>query len=320
MGGDTVPIAVAVALVAEEDRDRLLALLDAGVSPATRRAYASSLRGWRAWCEGRGLPSFPATPEAVALWIADSVDRLAVSSIRRHLAALVVAHRAAGHASPVEAPIVRAALRGAARAQAGHRCRKEARPFRLPELRAVIGACPATVTGSRDRALILLGVAGGFRRSELAALDVGNLARVEEGIEVRIGTSKTDQEGQGAIVPILPGEGLDTCPVRAVLAWIEGADKADPLFPRIDKWGGIGDRMSDRGIAEVIKRAALRAGIDPGISGHSLRATFATIAARQGAAERDIARVGRWASILTLRRYIRSADRWRDHPLRGSGL
>lgn len=320
MGRDALPITVAVALVSEADRDRLLALLDAGVSPATRRAYSSSLRGWQAWCEGRGLPSFPAAPEHVAVWISDIVERLAVTSIRRHLAALAVAHRAAGHDSPTEAPIVRAALRGAARAQAGHRCRKEARPFSIAELRAVIGACPATVTGSRDRALILLGVAGGFRRSELAALDVGNLARVEQGIEVRIGTSKTDQEGIGAIVPILPGEGLDTCPVRAVLAWIEGADKSDPLFPRIDKWGGIGDRMSDRGIGEVIKRGALRAGLDPGVTGHSLRATFATLAARKGAAERDIARVGRWASILTLRRYIRGADRWQDHPLRGSGL
>jgi site-specific recombinase XerC len=115
--------------------------------------------------------------------------------------------------------------------------------------------------GLRDRALLLLGFAGAFRRSELVALDVEDLEPCEAGLRVRIRRSKTDQEGVGTTIAIVAGS--VACPVQAVQAWLQAAGiMSGPVFRSVAKGNRIGrDRLSDRAVANVIRcaRASSRA-------------------------------------------------------------
>jgi site-specific recombinase XerD len=178
------------------------------------------------------------------------------------------------------------------------------------------GTCPK---GLRDRALLLLGFAGAFRRSELVALDVGDLQFCDGGLRVRIRQSKTDQEGLGTTVAIVPG--TFACPVKATRNWIENARIASgPLFRPISKTGRVlSRRLSDRAVAEIVKAGARRVGLNPEeFSGHSLRAGFLTSAARRGASIFKMMDVSRHKSVETLRGYVRDAELFRDHA--GFGL
>jgi integrase len=133
----------------------------------------------------------------------------------------------------------------------------------------------ADLKGLRDRAILLLGFAGAFRRSELVALDVGDLEFCESGMRVHIRRSKTDQEGAGHTIAIVPGS--VACPVRAVRAWLEASKiTAGPLFRPIGKGGRIGtERLADHTVVRVVKASARRVGLDPKLfAGHSLRSGF----------------------------------------------
>jgi site-specific recombinase XerD len=148
----------------------------------------------------------------------------------------------------------------------------------------------ASLAGVRDRALLLLGFAGAFRRSELVALDVADLSFTARGVEVTIRRSKTDQEGAGRVVAIPLGSQAETCPVRSLRAWLEAAGiEAGSIFRAVNRWGRVGGRLADRDVACTVKRAAERAGLDPAaFSGHSLRAGLATSAALAGKSDRAI--------------------------------
>ena len=187
----------------------------------------------------------------------------------------------------------------------------------------------------RDRAMLLLGFASGMRRSELVSLDVGDLAFVEEGVDVFLRRSKTDPEGEGRVIGIPYGRQSETCPVVALRRWIgiAGLSKSDPLFPRLVPSGrpsgrprkNVGrirpGRLSAQGVARVVQRAASRAGLDAAaVAGHSLRSGFATEAAAQGAPEHAIMRQTGHRSLAMLRRYIREGDRYRDNAASYLGL
>lgn len=198
-----------------------------------------------------------------------------------------------------------------------------------------------TLLAIRDRAILLLGFAGGMRRSEIAALDVEDITDVDDGIDVLIRRSKTDQEGAGRTIGIPAGRKPETSPVIAVHRWIRIAGlTSGPLFPVIvpngrpqtdeearkkpKKYekGRIGTRrLSAQGIAWIVQRVAERIGLDPGeFAGHSLRAGFATEAAAQGASERAIMRQTGHRSLEMVRRYIRDGDRYRDNAATYLGL
>jgi integrase len=166
----------------------------------------------------------------------------------------------------------------------------------------------------RDRALVLLGWFGALRRSELVAIDVGHLRFVGQGLELLIPRSKTDQEGRGHVIPIGRERDPDVCPVHALRAWIAaGAIREGAVLRRVDRWGHVGPRLSDHAVAEIVKKAAAAAGVDPElIAGHSLRSGLVTEAARQGRAEGQIMKITRHESVTMLRRYIKEADRWRE--------
>jgi integrase len=173
--------------------------------------------------------------------------------------------------------------------------------------------------GLRDRALLLLGFAGAFRRSELVALNVADLQFCDDGLRVTIRRSKTDQEGLGATIAIVRGS--TACPVRAVRTWIEMAGILDgPLFRPVTRTGRVSSRrLSGRAVADLVKRYARRAGLNAAdFSGHSLRSGFLTSAAARGASIFKMMDVSRHKSIDTLRGYVRDAEIFRDHA--GNGL
>ena len=295
----------------------------AATSDNTRPGYHSDWRTFGAWCDRCDVEALPAIPETVALYLAVRAEAGVVpATIQRSLAAIAKAHRVAGHPSPRDAESVRAVLRGIGRthgvAQTG------VDPVCVDELRAMVAALDVdTLAGLRDRALLLLGFAGAFRRSELVALEVADLAFCGDGLTVTLRRSKVDQEGEGEAVGLPYGAHAATCPVRTVRGWLDAAGIGDgPLFRSVDRHGNVGSQaMAGRSVALIVKRAAEGAGLDPaGFSGHSLRAGLATSAAQAGKSERTIMRQGRWRSVTTARRYIRDADLYRDNAAAGIGL
>jgi site-specific recombinase XerD len=192
-------------------------------------------------------------------------------------------------------------------------------PATADKLLAMVRKASTDLKGLRDCALLLLGFAGAFRRSELVALDVGDLQFCSDGLRVTIRKSKTDQEGFGTTIAIAPGS--IACPVDAVRTWIRAASISNgPLFRPVTRTGKISPRrLSARAVAEVVKAYARRAGLKAAdFSGHSLRSGFLTSAAARGASIFKMMDVSRHKSVDTLRSYVRDAEMFRDHA--GSGL
>jgi integrase len=287
-------------------------------SEATRRAYRASWGRFVAWCDERGLSALPADPGTVALYLshlADSGKKLA--TIQKALAALVEAQRAAGFPSPREDARVREVMKGIRRSLGVAPAQKD--PISPTELRAMVRSRPATPQGLRDRALLLLGFAGAFRRSELVGLDVDDVTWGDDGLTVTLRRSKTDQEGEGRKVGIPFGSTPQTCPVRMLKGWLEAAGHTEgPLF-RPARGRGVGvTRLSDKAVARLVKRAAEAAGLDPArLSGHSLRSGLATAAAKAGKSERSIMAQTGHRSAQMVRRYIRDGELFSENAAAG---
>lgn len=193
---------------------------------------------------------------------------------------------------------------------------KQKAPVLTEDLRLMLRLVADNLQGRRDRAILLVGFAGAFRRSELVALDVADLKFQAEGLLVTLRRSKTDQEGEGRYVAIPQGLHADTCPVRAMEAWLQGAGVTDgPVFRPVRKGGFLrSTRLTGHAIASVVKRYAKRAGLPvESFSGHSLRAGFVTSAARAGEPERRIMRQTGHKSIEMVLRYVRQANAFTDN-------
>jgi integrase len=184
------------------------------------------------------------------------------------------------------------------------------------DIRAMVSATDSGLIGLRDRALILLGFAGAFRRSELVGLNVEDCAFGKDGLTITLRRSKTDQEEAGRKVGIPYGSNPETCPVRNLQEWIEQAGIASgPLFRPVNRHGQIhAGRLSGIDVARVVKKLAERAGLDPGqYAGHSLRSGHATSAAIGGASERSIMNQTGHRSVQMVRRYIRDGSLFREN-------
>jgi integrase len=218
-------------------------------------------------------------------------------------------------ALPTDDERVRATARGIRRT-IGTAGTKKA-PATNDRLVAMMAPHGRSLAAHRDRALLL---PGAFRRSELVALDTGDVEETDEGLRVTIRRAKTDQEGAGATVAIVRGS--VACPVEALKAWLSSAVITEgPLFRAVNKGGRVSaDRLSDQSVALIVKAHTdvkahtERAGLDPRLfSGHSLRAGFLTSAARRGASIFKMMDVSRHRSVDTLRGYIRDAEIFKDH-------
>jgi site-specific recombinase XerD len=229
---------------------------------ATRRAYRADFEIFRTWCNERKVSDLPATAQAVAAFIAFEASRaIKPSTIARRVAAIRYAHKLASHESPTNAESVRATLRGIRRTMGVAPIRKV--PITAEHIRAMAAAAaPDTLVGLRDRALLLVGFAGALRRSELVGLNVDDLEETEGGLCIRITRSKTDQEGQGAVIAIVSG--AVACPIKSVKAWLTAARITNgPLFRPIVKGGRVtSDRLSAKSVADIIKTYAKRIGLD----------------------------------------------------------
>jgi site-specific recombinase XerD len=299
------------------------AFIEASRSENTRRAYRSDWRHFEAWCGERGLASFPATPETVTLYITALAADHKSASLTRKLTSITKAHQAAGFPSPasMQHAAVSETMKGIRRTLGTAQPGKE--PLLTADILKMLDRLDEGLLGLRDRALLLMGFAGGFRRSEVALLDVEDAAGTADGLVIRVRRSKTDPEGKGTSVALPYGSATATCPVRSYRAWIAAAGlTSGPAFRAVDRHGRVAPGRLDAGsIARMIKRAAKAAGLDSALyAGHSLRAGFATQAFLNGVAEVSIMRQTRHKSLNTLRKYIRDRSLFRDNPAAKLGL
>lgn len=303
----------------ESEAAQIRGYLDAALAPGTRQGYRRDWRSFRTWCTAHALPALPATPATVARYLAALARQgRKVATIARRLSAIAHAHQARDLPSPARALLVRAVLRGITRTHGSAQAGKA--PLLPDDLSAMVAHLDDSLAGKRDRALILLGFAGAFRRAELVSLDVGDLQVRPAGLIVTLRRSKTDQEGRGAVKGIPRGRTPATCPVRAVQAWVAAAQlRRGPLFRPIDRYGHVRPRrLAAFHVVRVVKRLAHAAGLDPTrYAGHSLRAGLATAAAAAGASERAIMRQTGHTSERTVRRYIRDGRLFHDNAAAG---
>jgi integrase len=282
---------------------RLLDLLSQSISKATKRAYEADMRHYGAF--GGHLPS---SPDLVALYLASMSETHRPSTIARRLAALGKAHRACGLPDPTKSEIVRATLKGIRREQGSSQT--QANPLLKEDLFELLSAMGEAPKDLRDRAFLLIGFAGGLRRSELVALDVSDIEIVRLGIIVHIRRSKTDQDGVGRKIGIPFGRGR-WCPVKALERWLQTLESSTgPIFRRVNRHGVIlPQRLSGEAVGLVLRERLADIGHSPtGFSGHSLRAGFATSAVIAGALTHKIRAQTGHASDAMLSRYIRDGD------------
>jgi integrase len=253
-------------------------------APSTIRTYAAMLKEFEFY-----VGDLPATPETVANYLTTLADAgQKVNTIEVKLAAIAYAHRANGLPDPTVSEKVKEVINGIRREIGRNPTKKE--PATLTRIDAMVNTLDLDkLKGKRDRALLLIGIAGAFRRSELTALDVADLHRDHRRLRITVRRSKTDQEAKGSTktIPIIGGY---LCPVSALYAWLEAAKiSSGPVFRRVDRHGNIYGRLTPQSVALVVKETARAAGLDwRSFSGHSLRRGFITEAMDAGANDSDI--------------------------------
>lgn len=273
------------------------------LSDNTKRAYLADLAHFESW--GGAIP---AVPETVAAYIAAHADKLSPATLDRRLAAISKAHKARSQANPTRSALVHAVLRGIKREKGV--AQKQAAPLLKRQLAGIVAAMSDTPKGFRDRALLLLGFAGAFRRSELAGLEREDLEFTREGLIVHLRRSKTDQLGRGRKVGIRRDEPT-LCPVAALERWLSVATiKNGAVFLRVDCHDNIlPTPISGEAVSMIVKERVAAVGLNPNAySGHSLRAGFATSAALAGIPSWRIRQQTGHASETMLAHYIRDAD------------
>lgn len=297
---------------------------------ATTKAYASDMRIFEAWCGRYGRTAFPASPETIAAFLVEEAAAgKKVATLERRLAAIAVGHatlklvdtNAAQQGSPTGHPIVRQAMEGIRRESGTAQDRKRA--LTVADVRAICEMLPENLEGWMTKALLLIGFAGGFRRSELAAFDVRDVRIVEQGVLLFLRRSKTDQSGQGRWVAISQGVNPVTCPVRALKTWMlmGGLAEADPLF-RHARWEWVLEgRITGHQINKIVKQAVKMIGLDASDYGaHSLRAGLVTAARAAGGQNWAVMRQTGHASERMLGIYDRPEDLFEGNVTKMLGL
>ena len=293
--------------------------LRASRSENTQRTYASAWKAWEAWCLERTCPSLPASPGDVALYLSHLGERLRPSSIDVALAAIAKAHVIGGHPSPRHDPVV-AAMRSGLRRRLGS-AQTEARAVEAPELVRIVASIDgADLADIRDRALILAGWSSALRRSSIVALDVADLAFRPEGVELSIRREKQDQEGKGRVIGLPASADPRRCPAAALRAWLDVSGIVEgAVFRAINKWGKLREhRLLGRDVARILRRRAAALGLElEHLSGHSLRAGFATSAIRAGRPMLEVMGQTGHKSADVFGRYFRRAGLFHRNPADG---
>lgn len=297
----------------------------------TRRAYESDFKHFATWCGSSGLQCLPAEPQTVCLYISSIAVEYKPSTLERRLSSISEVHANQNYESPCKHPAVKAVLKGIrnSAADAGRRTTQKA-PALKDDITAMVKQLPDTLTGARDRALILVGFGAALRRSELVALTVEDITlNGDKGMTLNVRRGKTDQAGEGYLKAITCGKNKSTCAATAVRHWLNlSGITSGPLFRPINRHGQLraqtptsAANLTDHSVARIVKECAAGAGLDASkYSGHSLRAGLATSAALAGASALDIARQTGHQSLETVKRYVRVADVWRNNVTAMVGL
>ena len=284
--------------------------LDCAHADSTKRAYRADWQAFEGWCRKRGYVPLAADPGTVALYISKLADHgFKVSTIARRLVTIDQVHRNRELPSPVDTALVQTVFQGIQK-KIGIKPNAK-KPILLDDLQAMLETLQDNLGGFRDKALLLVGFAGAFRRSELVSIDVEDLTNVPEGFVVHLRRSKTDRFREGRKVGIPYGSSEKTCPVTALETWLITASlTTGPVFRPVDRYGHLREaRLSGRAVARIVKRCAAKAGLKKSqFSGHSLRAGFATSAAMAGVPERAIMKQTGHKSTKMVRRYIRDGQ------------
>lgn len=307
--------------VSQDIKDKTTEYMMQAKAKNTLEAYRKDWQDFYMFCTLSSLEALPASPETVMAYLVAQAEEHKVSTLERRIASISQAHQAAGHSTPTSDIQIRVLMQGIRRNKGTAQTGKA--PAVTSDIKAMVANLPGNLLGIRDRALLLIGFAGGFRRSELVALDVDDLEFKREGLVVTIRKSKTDQEGNGRKVGIPYGSNCETCPVRSLQLWFEESGITEgPVFRSVNRHGKVQEgRLSDKAVALVVKRSAEAAGLDSSkYSGHSLRAGLATSAAMNGASERAIMKQTGHRSEAMVRRYIREGNLFNDNAAANIGL
>jgi integrase len=199
---------------------------------------------------------------------------------------------------------------------------KKKDPILIERLPALLMAMPDNLPARRDRALLLLGYAGAFRRAELVALDVEDLRFSAKGLYLWIAAAKNDprKKGRELYVPRLPTSnglpGTGLCAVGALERWLEAVGSAGPVFRTFDLRGRLTVSRLDPGdVARILRRRCVAAGVDGDFAGHSLRRGFITNAAKKKVPIESIKRVTGQRSSGIVLDYVAAATLDDDPPL-----
>ena len=282
----------------------------------TLRAYQADFKDFSAFCAKNGLSSMPTEPKILSLYLTHLSANLKFSTLKRRIASISVFHKLKGHYLDTKHPIIMENLHGIKRVKGTNQ--KAKTPILINDLKLIINVIDQSSSNCelhelegnsklvRDKAIILVGFSGGFRRSELVNIDYDDIEFVSEGVKIFIKRSKTDQSGEGMIKAIPYFDNKSFCPVLALKHWINNSEiKSGKLFD-----------ISDKSVALIIKKYVSLAGLDPNkYSGHSLRSGFATSTAESGAEERNIMAMTGHKTTQMVRRYIHEANLFKNNAL-----
>jgi integrase len=319
LAGELVP--------AGDNRNELASLADRAAefgrharSASSERAYRSDWADFQAWCQARAFSALPATPVTIGLYLTDRSGSVKVSTLRRRLVAIKLAHRVSRVPLDMSHPAIREVFAGIRR-ELGTRPEAK-RALMDDELKAALRRLPRSRAGQRDKALLLFGFAGAFRRSEIAAISLADLSFTHRGVAIVVRRSKTDQEGSSETIGIARS-GKATCPVAALEAWIAAAElKTGTVFRAVDRHDNVhGDSLTGDAVNRIVKRTVALLGLDPGVYGaHSLRSGFCTSASAHGADIAEIMKQSRHRSIAQAKHYVQDGQIFRNRAVRAISL
>ena len=286
----------------------------------TLRAYKSDFKDFGGFCVKHGFDSLPTEPKVVSLYLTHLSKNSKISTLRRRLVSIGMVHKLKGHYLDTKHPIIIENLLGIKRVKGSYQ--KGKKPILINHLKSIINVIDEQkideIKKARDKALLLVGFAGGFRRTELISIDHEDLEFVTEGVKIIIKRSKTDQFGEGMTKGIPYFSNQKYCPVNNLKKWLELSNiKSGPIFRRFAKGSVLTNhRLTDQSVVLIIKIYLNLAGIEnKNYSGHSLRSGFATVAAESGADERSIMTMTGHKTTQMVRRYIREANIFKNNAL-----
>ena len=286
----------------------------------TLRAYKSDFKDFTTFCDKHGLNSLPSEPKIVSLYLTHLSKNSKISTLKRRLVSISTVHKLKGHYLDTKHPIILENLMGIKRVYGS--IQKGKKPLLINDLKLIVNMINELkiepIKKFRDKSIILVGFAGGFRRTELISIDYEDLEFVPEGLKITIKRSKTDQFGEGMVkgLPYFTNENY--CPVVNLKKWLEISKiKTGPIFRRFNKGSALTQkRLTDQSVVLLMKEYLNLVGIEnKDFAGHSLRSGFATVAAGSGADERSIMAMTGHKTTQMVRRYIREVNLFKNNAL-----